>query len=530
MKKKQLIIFGFAVLFLAAIFTTIGCPGGGDDPIIPPPPTEKLQSKNLTIAGSFDSPEGQAKFYATAGSGSSAMSSMQSVRSITSTSFALEGYLEDGDFTFRLRGSYNSDSRTYTLSAASSILRYSISGDFKTDGTADSGKAVIQVKDGPEWKTFEVEIEVESSVPEINTSGPIVDETAGGIPMNMRGIWRDFNDASFYAMVNAFSIVIYEKVGNTWVEMKDHEGNSMAMYFTDITTVSGVTSGVNAFMGWDWDAIAEHDNMYWFKVFNAYLAANPTLVYEDTQLVLAKFSLTSQAQTIMNKYPTLSRRYEWAYPRSSNMDPSWFETTYNEVAGAFWEWLEAQTIHGLDLTNTSYESTTQYRDAMLTWRNGPGKALCDLHKFEVICRIMPPYTIHPDYGYPEYNYSSNTFRNAENEIWNGMEKWAKNQGIVTENEVRNGMYESGFEDIWLTNTYGKDSIFYCQFYAKMALKLQQGRLYWGQYIKPPVGGMFIDGSWWSNDPDDIPPEWVVKDYSNINILSQLEWMDFGLRR
>ena len=45
------------------------------------------------------------------------------------TSIPLEGTLDDGDITFKLKGSYDTVTESYTLSSASTYVRYTINSD-----------------------------------------------------------------------------------------------------------------------------------------------------------------------------------------------------------------------------------------------------------------------------------------------------------------------------------------------------------------------------------------------------------------
>ncbi|GHV90932.1 hypothetical protein AGMMS50268_14350 [Spirochaetia bacterium] len=116
-----------------------------------------LVTQNLVLKGTYPSPKtgGTAKFQA-ATSGESG----KSVRAVSENDFVLSGELEDGDILLRLKGFYNSDTRTFILSAASETfgIKVQISGSYAADNTISAAKAVVQVKNGDEWVANEITI------------------------------------------------------------------------------------------------------------------------------------------------------------------------------------------------------------------------------------------------------------------------------------------------------------------------------------------------------------------------------------
>jgi len=473
---------------------------------------EKLETKNLTIAGSFDSQNGgsQANFFAKAGSGAP----MSAVRAIGSTEYALEGLLEDGDITFRLKGNYNSDTKTYTLSAASSILRYTISGGFNSSGVAETGKAVVQLKSGEVWTTTEAEVTTTGTAPAIDAGGTIVDETEGGIPMNMRGIWRDDGDASYYAMVNAFSVVIYEKEGNNWVE-------SETLYFTEIDVAGGVASGITAYMDWDYDSLPANFSQL---MMDDYTAANNIKPYEPSEIInmyQAEFSMTTAGKAIINKYPALNREYKFYSPYNDGSPDS-----YGYYYDHFYPWLLDKYYAGyywiIPYGGEGYFYSTDYLDLLLEYRNGDGKTLGDTYGIIIGVNISPPDSDPYGWGNPPYTTFWSEFQNS-------MDNWLNGQGFVM-----NVIIPPEYWETWLTDKYGKTSPYWRQWYQKMALKLQGGMLYPGQYVKDGINGSWDEYNNWTPNGTPNPgdfPVWAYTDYNTANSqLNILKWESYGLSR
>jgi len=214
--KNKIKIFGLIALTAVIGFAVLSCDDG--DPF--------TSSDNpLTIAGTFASQNagGLARFSAT-------VSGARSFARSVNADVAIEGLLEDGDIIFRLKGSYNNQTKTYVLSAAGSWIRYSITGDFEGD-KATSGMVILQVNNNPsnpsagEWTTSTLNVTTTGNAPSINGSGKIEDELAKGIPQVMWGNWWGTQildmtppiqaNEYFYA-VDAFTVILYVKRYNDW--------------------------------------------------------------------------------------------------------------------------------------------------------------------------------------------------------------------------------------------------------------------------------------------------------------------------
>jgi len=544
--KNNIGIFGIIAVSAIIGLLMAACDNGLLEEII-----EKLQAENLTIAGTFASQNGgiEAKFSAKAGTGARSLA-----RAIHETDFSLDGLLEDGDITFRLKGSYNSETKTYTLSAASSFLRYIIYGEFDTSGIATTGTATVQVNNNPldpasgEWTTTEIAVTTTGTAPEIDASGEIIDETPGGIPANMRGIWRDASDASFYAMVNAFSVSIFEKAGGTWVEAE-------TMFFTDVTTSGGVTSGVTAFMGWDWDAIVANTPDYWQKMLEDYAEDK----YPGKKLVNNAWEIRNEyISTQMNLPDNQNQIKEMLkenglYGRWSNLitdpddpyyhsqlpyyPPEWYcPNLYQNqewkfsylVPNGMWEEFNA------DMANFNGEFQVFFNKAANDY-NFPNYTLdSDDYRDDLAALLAKNAYLRQKYTITlffddSWQINGGGETQSQHEAFNlaittAAETWGTQNGYLIMNEAMfNEFYGSGYEYQWLSDYFGKNQQYWCQYYSRMALKLQGGKIYWGNYYKPASGN--------PSDPMNfIPPSYDVKVYSQINTLSELEWEEYGLSR
>jgi len=567
-----------AILAFATIISLAGCP----NPVDPggekkqQEQQETLVTKNLTIAGTFPSQQGGdvAKFTATAGEGARSLSA----RTISATSFELEGLLEDGDIIFRLRGSYNSNTKTYSLSAASSILRYTISGGFNdATGVATTGEAVIQVRDinNNEWTTIVVTITpaTAADAPQIVAENEDAIEDyieQGGIPLALRGIWRDTVDASFYAMVSAFSIVVYELVGGNWVEASDGADGSMAYFFTDVVTENGVTTGVNAFMDWDWEKMDEDKPNYWEEMnkafFNTKWPGKTVLLdvhflrnlYLDAQMALP------DAQ---NQVKHLIRADG---PYGSWEPTSWvWDNDKQEMVGIDLEWRGVEVSKNTDWTfsfgawHDSYtddfdhywnvwwpahmltchdQSTLAHRNHLQAWLDA-NPYLRD--KYQMGIHKNDHWDIMTWGDYYE------AFMQALDAL---ATQWgAINNYIVIDHMEMRDVYEemssSGFQNQWIMKTFApnglENSPYWCRFYTKLGLKLHGRNLITGSFFIPgsalcsahmtqePDGSIHISPSHGPcNACDNFKwPVYYVRNYNNIHLLTAFEWYyDFPLSR
>jgi hypothetical protein len=478
--KKFFKLIGIIALIAIIGFSFAAC--GGDDEDVDTDNTKGgLETKNLTIAGTFDSQNGgsNAKFSASTAQAHKSQLLSRALTAQDSKDFTLEGLLEDGDIVFRLKGSYNSVTKTYSLSAASSILRYSISGGFKDSGIAETGKAIVQVKAGAEWTTIEVPVAVTGTAPSISSGGEVVDELAKGIPENLRGNWRyPGNDKELYAIVTAFSVIYSAKQDGKWIEYQ-------TVYFTDINTAGGITSGITGYKSFDYDALIATEGENWMqKVFNDYVEKN-SLYYYSYNNIEALYTKTPQFKSY---YPTLKYTYSWSY---LNIDLMF---TFED---GFRTWLTAQNF---DWAKGDYYSDTRYLDAMLAYQHGtsPGSAVTKAACIAAGAEASLSINDGPSYS-QDWWFEFSMRRNA----------WADVQDFLTNQKVWELINKSGYEFEWVSEKYGDSLI--VQFYEKRAMKLNNGRLILGQYYKEGAG---------QND-------FTFTSYSQASALTEVQWDEWS---
>jgi len=263
-KLQGLKLTGVLVLILIIGFGVTACPEPDDS------------SSNRTpfiITGSFASQDDDidAKFYAKSSDGRSARAARSAAHEV-----AMEGLLEDGDITFKLKGSYNSSTRLYVLSAASSILRYSISGDIDS---SEPGKAIVQVKSGSDWTVIEIDVEAAASGDTFNSSGEVQDALANGITQDMWGVWWGsepmekgagdiVQSGKYYYVIDAFTIVQYVDRAGTW----NVEGYTC--FFEGLTKSGGVATGRVEFDYVDQMKIDTEFPSWWIECITGYVKAN----------------------------------------------------------------------------------------------------------------------------------------------------------------------------------------------------------------------------------------------------------------
>jgi len=246
---------------------------------------------SFTISGTLADSENDvdAKFYASEVSDIPSPSPLvRSARSlmplsVESEEVALEGLLEDGSITFKLRGTYNKTTKDYILSAAASFMRYSISGNTQTEESS----AVVQIKAGSNWLSFTVsEVTVESNetneaAPEI--TGTVEEDTLDdGIPKDMWGVWWGLESLQkskddivqprdYYYVLDAYTIKQYVNRHGIW------NLESYTCFFEGATVENGIAKGRVEFNYTDQAAI---DNStvpaiknWWINHLIAYAAA-----------------------------------------------------------------------------------------------------------------------------------------------------------------------------------------------------------------------------------------------------------------
>ena len=90
----------------------------------------------------------------------------------------IEGLLEDGDMTFRLKGMYDPSGKMFSMHAASSMFVFSISGALNNNNNIDPihTQAAVHVKDAVsgEWDTIPLNV-----MPSNQNVGGSVNQTGG---------------------------------------------------------------------------------------------------------------------------------------------------------------------------------------------------------------------------------------------------------------------------------------------------------------------------------------------------------------
>ena len=265
MKRKRMFKVIAVIAFSVIIgFVLTACPEPG--------------SPGFTISGSFaaQNGSGNAVFFAS----ESANRSARTI--IAADEILLEGLLQDGDITFRLQGSYDQGTKIYTLSAAGSFFRYSISGNLNN---VNDSKAIVQVKDmSGNWTSIEVDVNASSTgnAPSIDGSGTIEDELAGGIPENMWGIWWGSKPIAvssetdiaypghYYYAVDAYTVMLYVDRHGLW----NQEGYTC--YFDGVNNAQdGTVTGTAIFSYTDNKLINETHPNWWIQMVADYAMSQP---------------------------------------------------------------------------------------------------------------------------------------------------------------------------------------------------------------------------------------------------------------
>jgi hypothetical protein len=164
--KKTTKLFGVIVLVSIIGFGLTVCSDGGGGGGTSTQPV-------FSVSGEFSGAVGKALF-----SAKTSETVSKSARSGVTT-YELTGELEDGDMLFRLRGTYDSSTGSYTVSSASSFARYTIIGN-KTSATA-----TLAVLQNGEWQSFIVSV----TIKDVSIKDGDAIDYAGGLPAWAKGSW-----------------------------------------------------------------------------------------------------------------------------------------------------------------------------------------------------------------------------------------------------------------------------------------------------------------------------------------------------
>jgi hypothetical protein len=207
MEKNRFFILGLLAVTLTFGLVLAGCDNGttsgGGDP------------QMYLLQGSFASGGGTATFYADV-SGAAPSMSVKAARSISRAAVTqnsiLTGKIEDGDIILNLKGSYETETKIFILSAsASSIgLTYKLEGKLDSNGSMVSGsaKATISVKqENGEWTATEVAITTAKDVSIDNEA----QASGTALPDAWLGKWVWASDPDYYYIVSSNAITCYYK-------------------------------------------------------------------------------------------------------------------------------------------------------------------------------------------------------------------------------------------------------------------------------------------------------------------------------
>jgi len=146
----------------------------------------------------------------------------------------LAGDLEDGNFLIKLNGFYDEATETYKASAASSLIRYSLTGSVAPDGSHIS-TATIAVNNGISWVTFTVPVTGKDV--DITATDNITEKSAV-LPASLNGKWYmasqgDHNMPHGWQSRGDGSFIVWSGTSISSIQMLKYE--------TNITGVGEVT-------------------------------------------------------------------------------------------------------------------------------------------------------------------------------------------------------------------------------------------------------------------------------------------------
>jgi len=219
--KNKLKLIGIIALAAVIGFGMIACGEG--------PSSTTTTTQGFSVQGKFTGHNSnEVLFTLTEESGSASWRA-------AATQKNLKGLLDDGEITFRLKGTYDVTTGNYSASAASSVIRYTINGVIENGSPTDS-TATVLVKTGEEWTPHYISITAATreEINNMDTSTP--QESISGLPDTLRGVWKYYDEDSEYseyyqetitwstditATVNQWDVdflAIYKLHGNTQTE------------------------------------------------------------------------------------------------------------------------------------------------------------------------------------------------------------------------------------------------------------------------------------------------------------------------
>jgi hypothetical protein len=191
MKNKRFRSFSTAIIAIIALIGLMmaacdNSPGGGNEP-----PPERA----FSVSGEFDIPGGNTAQFSLTSEGDSVAAAFRASRSsVTETDFSIIGVLDDGDITFRLRGTYDPNRGTWQASARSTNIVFTLGGIVDSNNASLGSTATIAVNTGtaldPVWATHIIVIDESAAVTVSPDGFGSAQEGEEGIPAFARGWWQ----------------------------------------------------------------------------------------------------------------------------------------------------------------------------------------------------------------------------------------------------------------------------------------------------------------------------------------------------
>ncbi|MCL2792751.1 MAG: hypothetical protein FWD87_06640 [Spirochaetaceae bacterium] len=180
--KNTFKFLGIIALVMIIGFTITACNNSND------PPGSSIDPEVL-ISGRFRNATNTADVLFLLNKASNSSSSSQRASLGTPTSIPVSGRLYDGGITFNLSGTIDQETFTYSVSASSSMIRYTINGAFDSSWNPIGATATLAVRIADDdWRPFTFPVVLDNT---INITGAVTEEPeTGGIPLNLRGFWH----------------------------------------------------------------------------------------------------------------------------------------------------------------------------------------------------------------------------------------------------------------------------------------------------------------------------------------------------
>ncbi|MDR2869682.1 MAG: hypothetical protein LBV04_04450 [Deferribacteraceae bacterium] len=214
MKKITICLLLVLSCFVLSACSDGGGGGGGNG--------VNLDTMNVTISGTYDDNSGNSgKFTASTGPATASIAATP----MAAGDYLLSGKLESGAIIFNLTGTYNSETKTYILSAASNsvvYLRIQIAGELNDNGAATSAEVTLATSNdnGATWTSTTIPAD-DMGTQQTPTGTPDTNAVEG-LPAKWLGQWRgtDAEGYPFYLAVSPFKVdMVYYTQDNWTVKM-----------------------------------------------------------------------------------------------------------------------------------------------------------------------------------------------------------------------------------------------------------------------------------------------------------------------